>query len=215
MDIACLPHYTSGQTYFYPAFNALRSEDVVKFAYEFGNVLAMPIMLDATMRVRASRGLKIESSHGNFFTSSTSQLTLPAVAQDQGYIIEVQIEEPITDPFVVFQTAILHTTCYGERRIRVITSAVPTTKSLSEVFASTDQVALATYFANTTVANSLTQNLEASRDVLYNRMLDILIAYKYSVMAAGVGPSAQLALCENMKMLPVLILGLMKNVRGF
>ena len=52
---ACLPHYTAGQTYFYPAFNATRTEDAVKFAHEFGEVLAMPIMLEAVMRVRASK----------------------------------------------------------------------------------------------------------------------------------------------------------------
>ena len=38
---------------------------------------------------------------------------MPAVPQDQSYAIEVQIEEAITTPFVVFQTAVLHTTCYG------------------------------------------------------------------------------------------------------
>lgn len=54
--LACLPHYTSGQTYYYPAFNAGRAEDAIKFAHEFGEVLAMPIMLEAVMRVRASRG---------------------------------------------------------------------------------------------------------------------------------------------------------------
>lgn len=51
-----MPHYTSGQTYYYPAFNAARPEDALKFAREFGDVLAMPIMLEAVMRVRASRG---------------------------------------------------------------------------------------------------------------------------------------------------------------
>lgn len=54
--VACLPHYTSGQTFFYPAFNASRTEDAIKFAHEFGEVLAMPIMLEAVMRVRASKG---------------------------------------------------------------------------------------------------------------------------------------------------------------
>jgi len=54
--LACLPHYTSGQTYYYPAFNAGRTEDAMKFAHEFGAVLATPIMLEAVMRVRASRG---------------------------------------------------------------------------------------------------------------------------------------------------------------
>ena len=60
---ACLPHYTSGQTYYYPAFNAGRTEDAIKFAHEFGEVLAMPIMLEAVMRVRASRGMSIRT-HG-------------------------------------------------------------------------------------------------------------------------------------------------------
>lgn len=51
-----LPHYTSGQTYFYPAFSAARSEDAIKFAHEFGEVLASPIGLEAVIRVRATRG---------------------------------------------------------------------------------------------------------------------------------------------------------------
>ena len=52
---ACLPHYTAGQTFFYPAFKAARTEDAVKFAHEFSEVLAMPLMLEVVMRVRASR----------------------------------------------------------------------------------------------------------------------------------------------------------------
>ena len=65
------------------------------------------------MRVRASRGLRMASFHGNFFVRSTDLLAMPAVPQDQSYAIEIQIEENITTPFVVFQTAVLHTTCYG------------------------------------------------------------------------------------------------------
>ena len=55
------------------------------------------------------------SFHGNFFVRSTDLLAMPAVPQDQSYAIEVQIEEAISTPFVVFQTAVLHTTCYGEK----------------------------------------------------------------------------------------------------
>ena len=52
--------------------------------------------------------------HGNFFVRSTDLLAMPAVPQDQSYCIEIQIEDNITAPFVVMQTAVLHTTCYGE-----------------------------------------------------------------------------------------------------
>ncbi|KAJ8516276.1 hypothetical protein ONZ45_g6398 [Pleurotus djamor] len=211
-SLACLPHYTSGQTYYYPGFNAAKPEDAIKFAREFGEVLAMPIMLEAVMRVRASRGLRMASFHGNFFVRSTDLLAMPAVPQDQSYAIEIQIEETITTPFVVLQTAVLHTTCYGERRIRVITLALPTTSNLSEVFASADQVALATLLANKAVERSLTHKLEDSRDHIFGKLVEILTTYKSSMTAAGSGASAQLAVSENLKMLPVLVLGLLKNV---
>lgn len=55
----------------------------------------------------------MSSFHGNFFVRSTDLLAMPAVPQDQSYAIEVTIEDTITSPFVVFQTAVLHTTCYG------------------------------------------------------------------------------------------------------
>ncbi|KAI0261673.1 protein transporter SEC24 [Gloeopeniophorella convolvens] len=210
--LACLPHYTSGQTFFYPAFNAARSEDAVKFAHEFGEVLAMPIMLEAVMRVRASRGLRMSSFHGNFFVRSTDLLAMPAVPQDTSYAIELQIEETISSPFVVLQTAILHTTCYGERRIRVITTAYPTTSNISEVFASADQVAIATLLANKAVERSITHKLEDARDAVQGKLIEILQAYKTSMTAAGAGASAQLAISENMRLLPVLVLGLLKNV---
>ncbi|KAG2343076.1 protein transporter SEC24 [Suillus weaverae] len=211
-SLACLPHYTSGQTYFYPAFNAARSEDAIKFAHEFGEVLAMPIMLEAVMRVRASKGLRMASFHGNFFVRSTDLLAMPAVPTDQSYAIEIQIEDTLTQPFVVMQTAVLHTTCHGERRIRVITLALPTTSSLTEVFASADQVAIATLLANKAVERSLTHKLEDARDAVHQRLVEILSSYKSSMTSAGAGANAQLAISENLRMLPVLVLGLLKNV---
>lgn len=210
--LACLPHYTSGQTYFYPAFNASKSEDAIKFAHEFGEVIAMPIMVEAVMRVRASKGLRMASFHGNFFVRSTDLLAMPAVPQDQSYAIEIQIEDTITTPFVVLQTAILHSTCTGERRIRVVTMALPTTTNLSEVYASADQVAIAAYLANKAVERSLSHKLEDARDALTNKMVEILGAYKSTMTAAGSGASAQLAISDNMRMLPLLVLGLLKNV---
>lgn len=154
----------------------------------------------------------MSSFHGNFFVRSTDLLAMPAVPQDQSYCIEVQIEETVTSPFVVFQTAVLHTTCYSERRIRVITHALPTTTNLSEVFASADQVALATFLANKAVERSLTHKLEEARDYVFQRLVDLLVAYKGSMTSGGAGASAQLAIADNLKMLPVLVLGLLKNV---
>ncbi|GAA5907840.1 uncharacterized protein JCM6883_001909 [Sporobolomyces salmoneus] len=206
-----LPRYTGGQTYYYPSFNAARSEDALKFAHEFGTVISDPICLEAVMRVRASRGIRMSAFHGNFFVRSTDLLSLPAVPMDQSYAIEIQIEDPISAPFVVFQTAVLHTTCYGERRIRVITLALPTTSSISELYASVDTVALATLLANKAVERSTQSKLEDARDAVSNKLVDILGTYKATMTSAGSGASPQLVIAENMKFLPLLMLGLLKN----
>jgi protein transport protein SEC24 len=100
----------------------------------------------------------------------------------------------------------------GERRIRVITLALPSSGNLSEIFASADQVAIATLLANKAVERTITHKLEDAREAVFQKMVDILQTYKASMTAAGAGASAQLAVSDNLKMLPVLILGLLKNV---
>ncbi|KZT60942.1 hypothetical protein CALCODRAFT_491881 [Calocera cornea HHB12733] len=210
--VSGLPRYTSGQTYFYPSFNASRSEDAIKLAHELSNLLASPIGLEAVIRVRASRGLRMSQFHGNFFVRSTDLLALPAVPWDQSYAIEMQIEETLNQPFVVLQTAVLHTSSFGERRIRVVTQALPTTQNISEVYSSADQVAIATLLANKAVERSLSNKIEDARDAVMNKMSDILGAYKTNMTAAGSGASAQLSISENLKLLPILLLGLMKHV---
>ncbi|KAH8110252.1 hypothetical protein DFH11DRAFT_1547568 [Phellopilus nigrolimitatus] len=112
-----------------------------KFAHGFGEVIAMPIMLEAVMRVRATKGLRMASFHGNFFVRSTDLLAMPT-------------------------TAVLRSTCTGERRIRVVTLALQTTTNLSEVYTSADQVAIATLLANKAVERSLSHKLQGAHDAV-------------------------------------------------
>jgi len=73
-SLSCLPRYTGGQTFYYPGWNASRSEDAVKFANEFSKYLSMEIALEAVMRIRATSGMTSLSvtrslrrpSYGNF-----------------------------------------------------------------------------------------------------------------------------------------------------
>lgn len=146
--LSCLPHYTGGQTYYYPGFNASRTEDALKFAHEFSELLAEEIGLEAVIRIRASRGVRMSAFHGNFFIRSTDLLALPNVPRDQSYCVEVAIEDDIKSPTVCFQTALLHTTCHGERRIRVVTLCIPVSNSMSEIYANINEQAVAAYLAN-------------------------------------------------------------------
>lgn len=210
--LSCLPRYTGGQTYFYPAFHATRSEDAIKFSHEFSHVLSSPISYEAVLRLRATKGIRAVGFHGNFFVRSTDLLALPAVPLDQGYAIECEIEETISAPFVVFQSVVLHSTSSGERRIRVANLALPTTTNMSEVYSSADQVAITTLLANKAVERSIHARLEDARDALTNKLVDIMTTYKSTMTSAGSGASAQLSIPSNLSLLPLLILSLLKNV---
>lgn len=210
--LCCAPRYTGGTTFFYPGFNAGMTEDAMKFAQELADHLSAPIGLEAVMRVRASKGLRMSSYHGNFFVRSTDLLALPSVTPGHSYAIEMVIEENVSNAVVSFQTALLHTTCYGERRIRVLTLALPVTSTMSDLYASVDQFAVSGLLARKAVEKALTTKLEDARDALTNKMIDILGVYKTSLTAAASGATSQLAICDNLKLLPLLVLGLIKHV---
>ncbi|GAB5591350.1 COPII subunit [Umbelopsis nana] len=209
--LSCLPRYTAGQTYFYPGFNAARTEDALKFAHEFSELLAEQIGMEAVIRIRASKGIRMTSYHGNFFVRSTDLLALPNVPRDQSYCVEVGIEDDIKTPTVCFQTALLHSTCYGERRIRVLTLCLPVTSSMSELYASADQFAITTYLANKAVERGLTSKLDDARDAIVNKVVDLLGVYKTHILGSGSGSTPQLTVSDNLKLLPALTLGLLKH----
>jgi len=83
---------------------------------------------------------------------------------------------------------------------------------MSEIYASADQVAIATLLANKAVERSMSSKMEDARDALTNKLVDILGTYKSTMTSSGAGASAQLAISENLKMLPLLVLGLLKHV---
>ncbi|CAO3608289.1 unnamed protein product [Cunninghamella echinulata] len=209
--LSCLPHYTGGQTYYYPGFNAARSEDALKFAHEFSELLSEQIGLEAVIRIRASRGLRMNAFHGNFFIRSTDLLALPNVPRDQNYCVEVVLEDDLKTPTVCFQTALLHTASNGERRIRVVTLCLPVTNSMSELYASVNQKAVAAYLGTKAVERALTSKLDDARDAIVNKLVDMFGVYKTHVLGSAQGSTPQLTVPDNLKLLPALALGLIKH----
>lgn len=210
-SLSNLPRYTGGQTWFYPGWNAARPEDAVKFASEFSDYLSSEIGLEAVLRVRATTGLRMSTFYGNFFNRSSDLCAFPAFPRDQSYVVEVAIDETITKPFVCMQTAVLHTTCNGERRIRVLTLALPTTETLANVYASADQQAITAFYSHKAVERALGNGLEAARDALQAKIIEILQTYRKELAGGNMGGGG-LQLPANLRGLPVLFLGLMKNV---
>lgn len=211
-SLSNLPRFTGGQTYFYPGWSASRAEDAIKFAHELGEHLSMEISLEAVLRVRASTELRMNAFYGNFFNRSSDLCSFPSFPRDQSYVIEVAVDDTINKPWVSFQAAILHTTCDGERRIRVITLALPTSSILQDIYASADQLAITAYFTQKAVEKALSSGLQEARDLVQSKLYDILHTYKKDLMTTNVGASAPLQFCANLRMLPLLVNALIKNV---
>ena len=211
-SLSYLPRYTGGQTYYYPGWNAKSAENSVKFAHEFGEHLSQEIATEAVLRVRASTGLHMNAFYGNFFNRSSDLCSFSTFPRDQSYVIEVTIEETITKPYVCFQAAILHTTCEGERRIRTITVAIPTSASLQDIYASADQLAIAAYYTHKTVQKAIDSGISQAHEFLTSKLVDMLQTYKKDLMTTNVGASAPLQFCANLRMLPLLFNALLKHV---
>ena len=210
-SLSNLPRYTGGQTYFYPGWSAVRSEDAIKFASEFSDYLSAEIGLEAVLRVRATTGLRMNTFYGNFFNRSSDLCAFPAFPRDQAYVVEVAIDESLTKNFVCMQTAVLHTTSNGERRIRVMTLALPTTTILADVYASADQQAITGYFSHKAVERALSSGLEPARDALQSKLIELLQNFKKELAGGNMGGGG-LQFPANLRGLPVLFLGLIKNV---
>ncbi|KAL8918278.1 MAG: hypothetical protein Q9208_007446 [Pyrenodesmia sp. 3 TL-2023] len=210
-SLSNLPRYTGGQTYFYPGWNAARSEDAIKFAREFSDYLSAEIGLEAVLRVRATTGLRMNTFYGNFFNRSSDLCAFPAFPRDQSYVVEVAIDESLTKGVICLQSAVLHTTCNGERRIRVMTLALPTTQSLADMYASADQAAIATFYSHKAVERALGSGLEPARDALQSKLVELLQTYRKELAGGNMGGGG-LQFPANLRCLPVLFLGLIKNI---
>lgn len=214
-DVASLSNllrYTAGQTHYYPSWVSDKEEDVLKLAGEIGKQLSMESALDAVLRIRCSTGFRTSQFYGNFFNRSSDLCSFPFFPRDQGYLIEVSIEETIPKPLVYFQAAVLHTTCYGERRIRVINLALPTSQKLDDIYASADQLAITNYYTHLAVAKAYETSLLNARDFLVKSVADLLIVYRKELAAGNVTGGSCLQISTNLRMLPLLLFSLTKHM---
>lgn len=91
--------------------------------------------------------------------------------------------------------------------------SIPTTTNAADIFASADQVAVTTYLSARAVERALSSSLESARDAIINKLTEIFSAYKTNVLASNTGGSTPLQISANLKLLPLLCLGLLKNVQ--
>ena len=227
IDIASaseLAKYTAGTVRTYVAFNP--AVDGPKFESELNKNLTIDTAFEAVCRVRCSRGMRISNFYGNFFIRGTDLLALPNVSSDSVYTIDiVHDEQSVSSTAVTLQAALLYTSKDGERKIRVMTQALPTTSLTSDLVKSIDQDAMCNVLAKQALSVAVKTNLDNARGRLQQICVDIIRSAKNGdkrtvsgyAMPPQQGQQAdddnkEKPIPDNLKLLPLYTLSMMKNV---
>ncbi|KAL0441859.1 UNVERIFIED_CONTAM: protein transport protein Sec24-like CEF [Sesamum radiatum] len=223
VDIASLsvvPKTTGGQVYYYYPFSAL--SDAAKLYNDLRWNVMRPQGFEAVMRVRCSQGIQVQEYSGNFCKRIPTDVDLPAIDCDKTIMVSLKHDDKLQEGSeCAFQCALLYTTVYGQRRIRVSTLSLPCTNMLSNLFRSAD---LDTQFACILkqAANEIPSYFLPPASSLFFQMYSNCIenfffgsyvTYGNIIMkfCATVSSSGQLILPEALKLLPLYTLALLKS----
>ncbi|KAF4370869.1 hypothetical protein G4B88_012669 [Cannabis sativa] len=207
-SIAVIPRTTGGQVYYYYPFSVV--SDPAKIYNDLRWNITRPQGFEAVMRVRCSQGIQVQDYSGNFCKRIPTDVDLPGIDCDKTILVTLKHDDKLQDGSeCAFQCALLYTTVYGQRRIRVTTLSLPCTNMLSYLFRAADLDSQFTCFLKQ-AANEIPFNpLSRVREQVTNLCINSLLAYRK--FCATPSSSGQLILPEALKLLPLYTLALIKS----
>ncbi|XP_067876393.1 protein transport protein Sec24A-like [Heterodontus francisci] len=209
-SIVCVPRYTCGYVYYYPAFHHIHSSALVeKLQEEFRCHLTRSIGYEGLLRIRYTKGLVLDTFYGNSYLQSTQMLSLPCVCPQAEFAFQMMIDGAVTQSsFVVFQSSLLYTSCQGERRVRIYTYCLPVVSSLSDVYAGVNMAAIVGILSKMAVDHSMRLSLAYTRDELIRVLFDALVTYR----ASACNPQqSTFTIPQSLLQLPLYVLALLKQ----
>lgn len=227
MDLAAmaeLPRYTAGSVHSYVSFN--HKKDGSRFEQQLIKVLTQKTAFEAVMRVRCTKGMRISNFYGNFYIRGTDLLALPNCNTDSVFGFDISHDEQnVSSNYVTLQAALLYTSSEGQRRIRVMTQVLPVTNRSSELMASVNVDTVCNLLSKQAVEVAVKSSLDNARMRLQQTCVDMIRVCKegdkrtvsgYPVPPpgghAGGHDSEEKTIPDNLQLLPLYTLALMKNV---
>nr|CDS34441.2 protein transport protein Sec24B [Hymenolepis microstoma] len=186
--------------------------EVESLRKDFQRYLTRKIGFEAVLRVRCSRGVNVQNFYGNFFMRSVDLLNLPVVNPDAGYALQLEVNDRLDSfPQIVLQSALLYTSAYGDRRIRVHTLCLPVTDSPETVFNYADEGAIACLVTKMAVERTISAGLGNAREALTTVMNDILTAYENERNSGSSRSSTLSGICPaSLRLLPAYLCGALR-----
>lgn len=214
---------TAGTLNTYPMFDA--ASDGPRFEGDLSRKLTQNTAFEAVMRVRCTKGMRITNFHGNYYIRGTDLLALPNCNSDSVFGFHITHDDQnVPTNIVTIQSALLYTSSTGQRRIRVLTQAVPVTSLTTEFIEGVDVDTSCNLIAKQALEVALKSNLDTARTRLHQTCMDIVRGVKkgdqrqMSGYSAGPPPPQggqggdDKPLPENLKLLPLNCMALIKNI---
>jgi len=210
IDVATLSDlskYTAGNLYTFPNFSS--NQDGARMEAEIFHTLVRPTALEAVMRVRCTRGLRVNNFYGNFFIRGSDLLALPNCSTESVFGFTIMHEDPICPSNVLtFQSALLYTSTNGERRIRVLTTVLPVSASLTQITQSVHADVYCNLLSKQGVEYALKNGVGAARSRLLQSCVDVIKTCRTASQKAS---SEDKGIPAHLELMPIMIMGLLKN----
>ncbi|XP_044509940.1 protein transport protein Sec24-like At4g32640 isoform X3 [Mangifera indica] len=210
-SVSVIPRTTGGQVYYYYPFSTL--SDTAKLYNDLRWNITRPQGFEAVMRVRCSQGIQVQEYYGNFCKRIPTNVDLPGFDCDKSILVTLKHDDKLQDGSeCAFQSALLYTTVYGQRRIRVTNLSLPCSNMLSNLFRSADLDTQFACFLKKEVLEIPSRPLLHVRGQVTSFCINILVSYRK--FCATVSSPGQLILPESLMFLPLYTLALLKSI-GF
>lgn len=206
--IGALSALSGGDSFIYSNFDANRHGS--KFANDMQRTLARTFGYDALLRVRVSHGLKVSDYFGNLYMKNSTDVELAGIDSLKAFGVALQHDGKLDErQDVHIQAALLYTTQYGNRRVRVHNLCLGVASQLSLVFKCADVDSSINLILRSTVQKAFVTPLKTILEQASQRCVKILTAYR-THCAASTSPG-QLILPESFKLLPLYTLCMLKS----
>jgi protein transport protein SEC24 len=113
---------TGGDLVYFSKFNVDKHGE--KLYYELFRNLTKQVGTEVTVKARCSEGFSVTEYFGSFGLKEAVDFQLSSIDADKTFCFQLRNDRTITEDSTVYvQVAMLYTTLYGERRIRVFNTA--------------------------------------------------------------------------------------------
>lgn len=179
-SLCALCSQTGGDFYYFPGYNTLI--DAEKIYYLIVRILTRPQCSQVIMRARCSNGLSIDYYIGKYKRRGPVEMQAACLDSDKSIGIVLKYDGKLNEGGEYYiQCAMLYTNILGERLIRINNMRMIATKSVANIYKSTDIDAINALMLKISSNSVFEEPLNSIRDGWHANVIKVLVAHRQSL----------------------------------